>query len=151
MAKAHRIAAGGIVVREGALLLVRYRDPDGSTYLVGPGGALEEGENAVDAVVREVREETGVTVRPHKVIALEDLESARRKMCKIWILCECVSGEVQGTEGAEEEGIVGAGWFTKRAVAGETVYPPFLMSQEWEGFGAKDWQVLVLPSRPAEF
>jgi ADP-ribose pyrophosphatase YjhB (NUDIX family) len=151
MAREHRIAAGGIVLREGTLLLVRYRDSDGSTYLVGPGGALEDGENAVDAIVREVREETGVTVRPHKVVAIEDLESARRKMCKIWILCEHVSGEVQGTDGALKEGIVGAGWFTKREVAGETVYPPFLTSHEWESFLAGDWPVLCLPSKRAEF
>ena len=139
------------MLREGALLLVRYRDSGGSTYLVGPGGALEEGENAVDAVVREVREETGVTVRPRKVVAVEDLESARRKMCKMWMLCEFISGDVQRTAGAVEEGIVEAGWFARHEVADETVYPPFLKSHEWESFLATDWQVLCLPSRRAEF
>jgi 8-oxo-dGTP diphosphatase len=150
MSKAHRIAAGGIVLREGALLLVRYRRSDGGTYLVGTGGAVEENENVMDAIVREAREETGVTVRPHKVIAIEDLEFTQFKMCKVWMLCQYVSGDVQRTEGAVKEGIVEARWFTKSDVADETVFPAFLKSCKWDTFLAKDWQVLCLPSKRAE-
>ena len=66
MSKPHRIAAGGLIFRDEAILLVRYCDADGGTYLVGPGGGLEEDENVVQAIVREVEEETGITVRPQK-------------------------------------------------------------------------------------
>jgi 8-oxo-dGTP pyrophosphatase MutT (NUDIX family) len=55
----HRIAAGGIVVREGKVLLVRYRGGSG-TYVVAPGGAIEDGESLAGAAEREVEEETGV-------------------------------------------------------------------------------------------
>jgi ADP-ribose pyrophosphatase YjhB (NUDIX family) len=147
--KPHRIAAGGIVLRDRELLLVRYRDTRGKTYLAGTGGAVEEGENVMDAVVREAREETGVTVRPHKVIAIEDLEFTQFKMCKVWLLCEYVSGDVQRTEGAVTEGIIEAGWFTKGALADEIIFPAFLKSHEWASFEAKDWPVLCLPSARA--
>ena len=60
--KPHRIAAGGIVIRDDTILLVRYGTGPGS-YLVGPGGAVEETENIEQAVVRETMEETGITVR----------------------------------------------------------------------------------------
>lgn len=95
MTRPHRIAAGGIIIRDGAILLVRYRDSDESTYLVGPGGGLEEAENAIEAIIRETMEETAVTVRPSKVIAIEDLRCSRFKMCKIWMLCEATSGHLQ--------------------------------------------------------
>jgi 8-oxo-dGTP pyrophosphatase MutT (NUDIX family) len=147
----HRIAAGAIVFRGGAVLLVRYREADGSSYLVGPGGALEGEENAFQAVVREVREETGLPVLPRKILFVEDLLCRRFKMCKIWILAEALAGEIQATEGAVEEGIVEAGWFTRDRLVGETVYPPTLLEHEWSRFRDDGWDVLCLASRPANF
>ena len=60
MSKASRIAAGGLIFRDDAVLLVRYRNDNGGTYLVGPGGELEEDENVVQAIIRETMEETNV-------------------------------------------------------------------------------------------
>lgn len=44
------------------LLLFRGFGDDGSTFWFPPGGALEPGETAEQAAVREVREETGASV-----------------------------------------------------------------------------------------
>lgn len=147
----HRIAAGGIVIRGDAILLVRYSDNTGGSYLVGPGGALKDGENAPDAIIRETREETGVTVRPVRLLWVEDLQCKRFKMSKAWMLCEAVSGEVTRTQGAIAEGITQAGWFTKSQLLGETVYPPPVMGHGWTQFSSASWQALCLPSRPAGF
>lgn len=46
------------------VLLGRKKHGLGRGYFVGLGGKLEPGESAVDAAVREVHEESGVTVRP---------------------------------------------------------------------------------------
>ena len=62
MSLPHRIAAGAIVVRDDMVLLLRYRDPGGGTYLVAPGGGVLEHESVADAAVRETFEETGVRV-----------------------------------------------------------------------------------------
>jgi len=51
----HRIAGGAIVLQDDAVLLVRYSIPGGGSYLVGPGGGLDSGENAVQAIIREMR------------------------------------------------------------------------------------------------
>jgi 8-oxo-dGTP diphosphatase len=147
----HRIAAGGIVLKEDAILLVRYGTAGGGSYLVGPGGALDSGENAVQAIIREAMEETGVLVRPHRVLWIEDLQCSRFKMCKIWMLCEVVSGDVRPTDGARAEGITEAGWFKKGQLEAEVVYPPPVMQYDWDAFRSENWEVQCLPSRVASF
>jgi 8-oxo-dGTP pyrophosphatase MutT (NUDIX family) len=151
MSKAHRIAAGGITFKDDAVLLVRYPDGQGGTYLVGPGGALKDDENVVQAVIRETLEETNVSVRPKRVVIIEDLVCSRVKMCKVWMVCEVVEGRIRRTEGAEKEGIIEAGWFTRAGLAGEVVFPPPLMRYDWDQLRSEDWQVACLPSRKTSF
>jgi 8-oxo-dGTP diphosphatase len=60
-----RVVVGGAVLDGGRLLAARRTAPP---ELAGrwelPGGKVEPGERAPDALVRELREELGVTVRP---------------------------------------------------------------------------------------
>ena len=148
--KPHRIAAGGIVIRDDTILLVRYGTGPGS-YLVGPGGAVEETENIEQAIVRETLEETGVTVRPRKVLWIEDLQCSRYKMSKTWMLCDAVGGEVRKTEGARAEGITEASWFSKAELAGAVVFPSPIMQTDWHELESDGWQTVCLPSRVADF
>jgi len=59
-----RIGVRAAVVRDGEILLNRYRGPDGDLFDL-PGGGQEHGETQDDALVREVLEETGARVRPY--------------------------------------------------------------------------------------
>jgi ADP-ribose pyrophosphatase YjhB (NUDIX family) len=86
MRKERRISAGGFVFREDSVLLVRYREAEGRTYLVAPGGAVEDSENVIQAVIRETKEETDVVVQPIRPVILEDLETQKIKMLKVWML-----------------------------------------------------------------
>ena len=65
--------AAAAILDDGRLLLVK-ENYDRRRYSV-PGGALEEGENALDAVVRETFEETGATVTIDHVIGVYRLEN----------------------------------------------------------------------------
>jgi len=150
MNKAHRIAAGGLIFKGEQVLLVRYRDQAGGSYLVGPGGGLEQSENILQAIIREVQEETGITVAPRRVVVIEDLQTPRYKMIKVWMVCDFVAGEVHPTQAAETEGIIEAAWFTKEQLTGEVVYPAPLMQHDWAEFQAENWQVEILPSQEAE-
>jgi mutator protein MutT len=66
------VGVGAVIVEQGRVLLVRR----GSEPLKGrwslPGGLVEVGEPLLAAVVREVREETGLTVEPVELIELLD-------------------------------------------------------------------------------
>lgn len=56
------VAVGAVAVRDGELLLVRRgHGPAAGTWSV-PGGRVEHGETLHEAVVREVAEETGLSV-----------------------------------------------------------------------------------------
>ena len=151
MGKPHRIAAGALVFNGDAILLVRYPDGKGGTYLVGPGGGLKDHENVIQAIVREVQEETGVTVQPERVAIIEDLLGSRFKMSKTWMTCQFIEGEVCRTEGAEIEGIIEAAWFTKDQLAREKVFPPTLLENDWTQLRSETWQVKCLPTRTAGF
>ena len=57
-----QVAVGAVVVRDGAILMVRRaRDPGAGLWSL-PGGRVERGEYLASAVRREVAEETGIDV-----------------------------------------------------------------------------------------
>lgn len=57
------VGVGGVVLRDGRVLLVqRASEPLAGQWSL-PGGAVELGETLEEAVVRELKEETGLAVR----------------------------------------------------------------------------------------
>lgn len=60
-----RVGVRAAVVRDGQILLNRYRTPEGTDLFDLPGGGQEHGETQDQAVIRECLEETGARVRPY--------------------------------------------------------------------------------------
>lgn len=97
------VAASAVVVDEVERLLLLQRADSGNWAL--PGGTLELGESISDCVVREVREETGLTVEvtgmvgvytdPRHVIAYDDGEV--RQQFNICLTALAVGGELAGS------------------------------------------------------
>lgn len=63
------VTVAAVIESEGRFLLVEEEQPEGRV-LNQPAGHLEPGETLLDAVVREVDEETGLAFRPEKVVGL---------------------------------------------------------------------------------
>lgn len=100
------VAVGAVVVDNGRVLLVRR----GSEPLKGhwslPGGMLEVGESLSEGVVREVREETGLTVLAVELVELldrihRDGERVRYHYVIADFLCRVVSGELKEASDAD--------------------------------------------------
>ena len=58
------LAVSAAIVRDGKLLVVRRARPPAHGLYSLPGGVVEVGETLKEAVTREVREETGITIEP---------------------------------------------------------------------------------------
>ncbi|MFC1900975.1 NUDIX domain-containing protein [Chloroflexota bacterium] len=152
MGKEHRISAGAITIKDGKILLVRYNDKHGSSFLAGPGGGIHyDDETLLQALTREVMEETGLEVNPYKLLFIEDLLPHHYRMIKIWFLCEVAGGKLERTQGAIDEGITEAGWYTRDELNSEVVYPPPVMEEDWESFFADSWKAGYLELREADF
>ena len=148
----HRISAGAIVIQDEEILLVRYNDRHGGSYLVGPGGGVHnDNESVTQALTREVKEETGLEVSPYKLLLIEDLLSSRHRMVKIWFLSSTIGGQLEKTQGAIDEGIVEVKWYGRDELINEVVYPTVLMNENWELFFKDSWESKYLELKNADF
>ena len=85
----HYAGAGGVVIDgDGRLLVVseRYKQVPGRRLKL-PGGALLEGEHIAAAVVREVKEETGIDARFEYLVCLRHWQGYRYGKADIYFVC----------------------------------------------------------------
>jgi 8-oxo-dGTP diphosphatase len=109
------IGVGAVVIDSGKVLLVRRgQEPLKGEWSL-PGGALELGETLQQGVVREVLEETGLTVVPGGIVEVldritQDELSGRIRYHYVLVdfLCRVTGGTLRGGSDAEE-----ARWVTQ--------------------------------------
>ncbi len=91
------VSVGAVILRDDQVLLVkRGVQPSAGLWSI-PGGAIELGETPEEALVREVREETGLDVEPTLLVDVynyifEDHERVQFHYVIIDYLCEHVAG-----------------------------------------------------------
>ncbi len=108
-----QVAVGAVVFSEGKILLVkRVKDPQKETWAI-PGGSVNLGETLQEAAEREIKEETGLTVKAKKPIHTFDLiERNERGAIRfhyviIDLEADYVSGHLKPADDAMD-----AGWFS---------------------------------------
>ncbi len=105
--QAPMVGVGAVIVHDGRVLLVRRgREPLKGHWSL-PGGVLEVGESLHAGLVREVKEETGLTVEPIELVELldrihRDGERVRYHYVIADYLCRVQGGELQAASDADE-------------------------------------------------
>lgn len=100
------VAVGAIVVHRNRVLLVQRGQPPLKGRWTLPGGVLELGESLFEAVVREVREETGLIVEPIELVEVIDrIHKIGSRIQFHYViadyLCRVTGGELQAASDAD--------------------------------------------------
>ena len=114
--------AGAIIERDGRVLLGRRNREPYLDWWDIPGGFLEPWEHPADGAVREVREETGLEVRPRELLGMfvdtygED-EDADYTL-NVYYLVDVVGGDPQPADDLAE-----LAWFAAGALPDRIAFP----------------------------
>jgi len=102
------LAVSAAIFRDGRVLIVRRARPPAHGLYTLPGGGVELGETLEEAVVREVREETGLEVEPvalagyRQAIARDAAGAVERHFVILPFAARWVAGEVSLNEELSE-------------------------------------------------
>jgi 8-oxo-dGTP diphosphatase len=101
-----RIAMYGIIIEDGKVLMTETKVPSGSVMNF-PGGGLELGEPPAEALEREFREETAITVRIGEVLYCsrrfqQNPDFPTEQLIHIYYRVFRVGGEVSGAGNGDD-------------------------------------------------
>ncbi|MFQ5602021.1 MAG: NUDIX hydrolase [bacterium] len=112
------VAVGAVIISDGRILLVQRKNEPQAKYWTLPGGVVEIGEQVKSALVREVKEECGVLIRPGKLIEAIDyiVKDQDDKIHYHYIILDFEAEILQGelTPGSDCEEL---NWFNKEQLA----------------------------------
>lgn len=110
-----RVAVGAVLFDNDRVLLVkRSNDPAKGMWAV-PGGKIQPGETMQQALVREIKEETGLVIEVGDIVYVFDVikHNEKNKITFHYViidfLCDLTSGELRAGDDAQE-----ARWISRR-------------------------------------
>lgn len=119
--------SAAIIVKDGLVLMVRRRVREGELMWQFPAGAIEPGEAAADAAVRETVEETGLVVAVlHQIGYLESHPKSGREM--FYTACEVIEGEARVADTDELDAVA---WVAHSEISEYVPYGLFAPVQEY--------------------
>ena len=109
-----RLELAKAVIREGEKYLLLKRSPDAKVYPDRwdfPGGKLDQGETAEEAVVREVKEETGLDVAFGPRIKQTEYEDTDYILVFYYFIPQSLSGNIRLSDAHSEYQ-----WFAEKEI-----------------------------------
>ncbi|EEK72267.1 MutT/NUDIX [Bacillus mycoides] len=88
-----QVRVTGILIEDEKVLLVKQRVANRNWSL--PGGRVENGETLEEAMIREMREETGLEVKIKRLLYVCDKPDAIPSLLHITFLLERIAGEIK--------------------------------------------------------
>ncbi|SFK97145.1 ADP-ribose pyrophosphatase YjhB, NUDIX family [Shimia haliotis] len=120
-----RIAARALILRDDKLLLVNAYPAGQSDLWCAPGGGVEKHTSLPDNLIREVREETGLTIlvgAPALINEFHDPDLNFHQI-DIYFRCDITSGELS-SDWCDPEGIVSERCFFSRTEMAHIAFKP---------------------------
>lgn len=155
----HYAGAGGVVINVSNELLVvceRHRPDNKAPYYKLPGGTLKAGEDLVDAVVREVLEETGIETRFESLVCVRQMHGYRHGKSDFYFVCKLTpmnTNILMQTEEIEE-----CIWMPVGSYMNSNMVSPFnksivqasmetsgMVRTDFDGFGRPDQREFFMP------
>lgn len=118
--------SAAIIVSGGKVLMVRRRVSEGKLSWQFPAGAIEPGEGAEDAAVRETEEETGLSVKAVRLLGERVHPNTGRLMS--YTACEVVDGEAHVADAEELDAVA---WVAHSEITDYVPYPLYDRVQEY--------------------
>jgi ADP-ribose pyrophosphatase YjhB (NUDIX family) len=113
------LAVSVAIIRDGKVLIVRRARPPAYGVFTLPGGVVEAGETLHEAIVREVREETGLVIEPlalagyREFIGRDGDNKVERHFVILPFAARWIAGEI-----ALNEELAEASWLAPADLAG---------------------------------
>ena len=89
----YKVRATGVLIENNSLLLVKQKLANNKNWSL-PGGRVEPGETLEQALIREMKEETGLDVEPIRMLYVCDVEASGNTVLHITFLCKRVGGKL---------------------------------------------------------
>lgn len=120
-----RLAVRGLILRDDRLLMVNAWPGGKSDLLCAPGGGVEPGSSLPDNLIREVHEETGLTVAVGEVAMVNEFHDPGGSFHQVdvYFRCDHVAGDPEG-DWADPEGVVTERFWLSRAELATRRYKP---------------------------
>lgn len=120
-----------VVLKENTILLVRQSVPTRKNPVwLAPGGEVDLGESAGKAAKRETFEETGIIIKPTRLVAVHEFIESPFHAVELYFLSEISGGSLRvGSDpehGADDQQIIKAEYISLDQLSGLQIVPEFL-------------------------
>ncbi len=101
------LTVDAIIPYRGGIVLIKRRNEPFKDYYALPGGIVEYGETVEQALIREVREETGLEVDPYKLVGVysDPDRDPRGHFVSVCFIAIPKGGELKASSDAKDVGV----------------------------------------------